>query len=164
MALQKGAAHSLAVDVGRDQLNAKLKADARVSNFEELNARYITPDTFDRQIDALVCDVSFISLELALDSVLNLVVSGGWALALIKPQFEAGKSNLGKVAWLVTLTCVRKSVRVSRLGWARIRRAGWSMALSKARYRARKAMLNFLLARAKPNKNPRRSPNAGLMF
>lgn len=96
VALQNGAAHILAVDVGRDQLHKKLKTDARVTNFEGLNARHITPDTFDTNIEALVCDVSFISLELALDSVLNLIVPGGWALALIKPQFEAGKSNLGK--------------------------------------------------------------------
>ncbi len=96
VALQKGAAHILAVDVGRDQLHRKLRKDARVTNFEGLNARHITPDTFDREIDALVCDVSFISLELALNSVLDNIVSGGWALALIKPQFEAGKSNLGK--------------------------------------------------------------------
>ena len=126
VALQNGAAHILAVDVGRDQLHAKLKTDARVTNLEGLNARHITPETFDRPIDALVCDVSFISLELALDSALNIIAPGGWALALIKPQFEAGKDKLGKNG-VVSDPALHAQICARIEAWVTAHPSGWQV-------------------------------------
>ena len=94
--LQNGAAHIYALDVGHGQLHEKIAADTNVTNLEKHNARAATADWFDRPLDALVCDVSFISLKLALDSLLHIVGDGGWAIMLVKPQFEVGKSALGK--------------------------------------------------------------------
>ena len=94
--LKGGAAFIYAVDVGRDQLHASLRGDARVQNMAGTNARHVTAAHFDRTLSGLVCDVSFINQEKALAGILPLMPVGGWAIALIKPQFEVGKAALGK--------------------------------------------------------------------
>lgn len=93
--LQNGAHEVYAIDVGRGQLDATLKGDRRVRNLEGVDARKIGGEDVRAPVDALVCDVSFISLTKALPVPLMLVARGGWAIALVKPQFEAGPEALG---------------------------------------------------------------------
>ena len=95
--LERGAAHVLAVDVGHDQLHASLADDARVSNLEGLNARDLASEHMGgHAIGAVVSDVSFISLKLALPPALELAAPGAFAVLLVKPQFEAGRGAIGK--------------------------------------------------------------------
>ncbi len=94
--LTKGAVKVYAVDVGYGQLHEKLRQDARVINREKTNARYLTQDDFAEPLDGLVCDASFISLKTVLPASMECVKAGGWMAALIKPQFEVGKDNVGK--------------------------------------------------------------------
>lgn len=94
--LQRGAAGVRCVDVGRAQLDKKIEGDPRVTSYEGMNARYITPEDIGGKCDLAVCDVSFISLTLILDSVSKLITDNGRFIALIKPQFEAGRANIGK--------------------------------------------------------------------
>lgn len=96
-ALQAGAADVVCVDVGRAQLHAKLRADPRVTNLEKLNARFLTAGDLPRaEFDAVVMDLSFISLKAVLPSVWPLLRCGGLLVALVKPQFEAGKAAVDK--------------------------------------------------------------------
>lgn len=85
-----------AVDAGHNQLSVRLRNDPRMRVMEEYNARYLTRDAIPDQIDALVCDVSFIGLRLVLPAGLALCTPGAFAIALIKPQFEAGRNAIGK--------------------------------------------------------------------
>ncbi|MBD3661493.1 MAG: TlyA family RNA methyltransferase [Arenibacter algicola] len=94
--LTNGAAKVYAVDVGQGQLAWKLRSDDRVVVMEKTNARYLTADDIADPIDIVVCDASFIGLEIVLPAALNLVKPGGHVIALIKPQFEVGKDNVGK--------------------------------------------------------------------
>ena len=95
--LQAGAADVVCVDVGRAQLHAKLLADPRVTNIEKLNARHLKPADLPRsEFDVVVMDLSFISLESVLPAVWPFVRSGGALVALVKPQFEAGKAEADK--------------------------------------------------------------------
>lgn len=96
-ALQAGAADVVCVDVGRAQLHAKLRNDPRVTNLEKINARFLTSAELPRkEFDAVVMDLSFISLKTVLPSVWPLLRNGGTLIALVKPQFEAGKSEVDK--------------------------------------------------------------------
>lgn len=95
-ALQKGAKKVFAVDVGYGQLAWKLRNDPRVINMERVNARYLTPEDIGEKVDIVTLDVSFISLEKVVSACLPLVKEGGELVALIKPQFEAGKEKVGK--------------------------------------------------------------------
>ena len=94
--LQNGAEKVYAVDVGSNQLHEKLKNDSRVVNLEKTNARNITKEIVPEDIDFISCDVSFISLKIMLPVIYSLLKNEGEALCLIKPQFEAGKQNIGK--------------------------------------------------------------------
>jgi len=94
--LQNGAKSVVCVDVGRAQLDKSLENDPRVTSYEGMNARYITPEDIGGKCDMAVCDVSFISLTLILEAVSGLLTEGGRFIALIKPQFEAGRENIGK--------------------------------------------------------------------
>ena len=95
--LERGAEHVLAVDVGHDQLHASLADDARVNNLEGLNARELTREHLGgHTVGAVVSDVSFISLKLALPPALELAAPGAFAVLLVKPQFEAGRAAIGK--------------------------------------------------------------------
>jgi 23S rRNA (cytidine1920-2'-O)/16S rRNA (cytidine1409-2'-O)-methyltransferase len=96
--LARGARRVYAVDVGHDQLNARLRRDQRVIVHEGRDARQLTSDMFESPLAAIVCDVSFISLRLVLPLVLPLAARDGWLVALIKPQFEAGRENMVKGA------------------------------------------------------------------
>jgi 23S rRNA (cytidine1920-2'-O)/16S rRNA (cytidine1409-2'-O)-methyltransferase len=94
--LQHGAARVYAVDVGHGQLAWKLRSDPRVVVLERTNARYLEPAQIPEPVDALVCDASFIGLETLLPRPLSLCGDDAWAVALIKPQFEAGPAHVGK--------------------------------------------------------------------
>jgi 23S rRNA (cytidine1920-2'-O)/16S rRNA (cytidine1409-2'-O)-methyltransferase len=94
--LQRGAASVVALDVGTNQLAWKLRSDPRVEVRENTNARDIRPSDFDRLFDLIVVDVSFISLKKILPALPDLVADRGRIVALIKPQFEVGKGEVGK--------------------------------------------------------------------
>jgi 23S rRNA (cytidine1920-2'-O)/16S rRNA (cytidine1409-2'-O)-methyltransferase len=93
-ALQAGAADVVCVDVGRAQLHGKLRADPRVTNLEQINARELRAAQLPRSsYEAIVIDVSFISLRSILPAAWPLLATGGVLVALVKPQFEAGKEE-----------------------------------------------------------------------
>jgi len=94
--LQHAAARVYAVDVGHGQLAWKLRQDPRVQVLEKTNARYLDASMIPEPISALVCDASFIGLRTILPAPLTLCAPGAFAVALIKPQFEAGPGQVGK--------------------------------------------------------------------
>ena len=94
--LQNGAKHIYAIDVGYGQLAWKLRTDERVTNLERTNFRYVTNEQIPEPLDFASIDVSFISLKIILPVLHNLLKENGKAVCLIKPQFEAGKENVGK--------------------------------------------------------------------
>jgi 23S rRNA (cytidine1920-2'-O)/16S rRNA (cytidine1409-2'-O)-methyltransferase len=94
--LEQGAAHVTAIDVGHGQFDASLQSDPRVTSIEGLNSRDLTADHLKHKIEVIVCDVSFISLKLALPPALAIAEPGARLLALIKPQFEAGRDAIGR--------------------------------------------------------------------
>ena len=94
--LTHGAAKVYAVDVGHGQLAWKLRSDPRVVVLEKTNARHLTAEIIPEPIGALVCDASFIGLQTVLPTGLALCAPGAFAIALIKPQFEAGPGQVGK--------------------------------------------------------------------
>lgn len=94
--LHQGAAKVFAIDVGTDQLHADLCKDDRVVSLEQTNCRDLSQDLVPEAPQVLVSDLSFISLKTALPAALGLASSGAWLMALIKPQFEAGRDRLGK--------------------------------------------------------------------
>ena len=94
--LQRGAKKVFAVDVGTNQLAWKLRQDPRVIVHEQTNARYLTDTVVTEPIDLIVCDASFIGLAKVLDRALDFARPGGRLIALVKPQFEADRSEIGK--------------------------------------------------------------------
>ncbi len=94
--LQNGIGSVLCIDVGTSQLDKSIENDPRVTSLEKVNARYLTEETTGRLFDIAVCDVSFISLTLIMPSVNRILKPDGIFIALIKPQFEAGRKNIGK--------------------------------------------------------------------
>jgi 23S rRNA (cytidine1920-2'-O)/16S rRNA (cytidine1409-2'-O)-methyltransferase len=94
--LSRGAARVYAVDVGTNQLAWKLRQDSRVVVLEQTNARYLTAEQVPEPVDIVVCDASFISLTKVLEAPLKLAKSCAKLIALIKPQFEAGREEVGK--------------------------------------------------------------------
>ena len=94
--LQNGAKKIYAVDVGYGQLAWKLRNDERVVNLERTNLRYVTTEQIPELLDMAVMDVSFISIKLVLPAVKSLLKTGADIVCLIKPQFEAGREQVGK--------------------------------------------------------------------
>jgi 23S rRNA (cytidine1920-2'-O)/16S rRNA (cytidine1409-2'-O)-methyltransferase len=94
--LSRGAAKVYAVDVGTNQLAWKLRQDPRVIVLEQTNARYLTSAQVPEPADVVVCDASFISLAKVLEAPLKLAKPGAKLVALVKPQFEAGREEVGK--------------------------------------------------------------------
>ena len=93
--LERGAAHVHALDVGHDQMDAALKNDPRVTAQDGMNVRDLLGIALGH-VDAITADLSFISLKLALPPALALATRGAWVVALVKPQFEAGRAAIGK--------------------------------------------------------------------
>lgn len=94
--LQNGAKKVFAIDVGRGQLDWKLRNDPRVVCMEKTNIRYVTPEDIGEPVDFSSVDVSFISLTKVLVPIRNYLTADGEVVALIKPQFEAGREKVGK--------------------------------------------------------------------
>jgi 23S rRNA (cytidine1920-2'-O)/16S rRNA (cytidine1409-2'-O)-methyltransferase len=116
--LQRGAKRVIALDVGYGQLHPRLRADARVTVLERTNARELTELPFPPEL--VVCDVSFISVRTALAPALRLAAPGWQALVLVKPQFEAGRAEVGKggvVSSNETRARVLREVAEAALGW-----------------------------------------------
>ncbi len=119
--LSRGARLVYAVDVGRDQIDPRLRADPRVVVHESLDARKIVREMFEAPPQAMVCDVSFISLRHVLPHVLPLAADSAWLAVLIKPQFEAGRDKVKKGAVKDVATqsevCAAIIASVAALGW-----------------------------------------------
>ena len=94
--LQHGARHVNALDVGHNQIDYRLRTDARVEVREGVNARYLQPDDFKAKIDLAVMDVSFISATKIMPAIVPLLQGTGRLITLIKPQFEVGREEVGK--------------------------------------------------------------------
>ncbi|MDP3070723.1 MAG: TlyA family RNA methyltransferase [Opitutaceae bacterium] len=110
-ALQNGAADVVCVDVGRAQLHARLRADPRVTNLEKINARHLRREDLPRgDFDLIVMDLSFISLTAVLTPVWALLRAGGTLVALVKPQFEAGKAEVDKGRGVIRDPAVQEAV------------------------------------------------------
>ena len=107
--LQRGAARVIALDVGTHQLHEKLRGDGRVIVMEQVNARELTQLPFAPQL--VVCDVSFIGVRKALPPALRLAAPGWEALVLVKPQFEAGRRDVGKGGVVRDPAVRRRTVR-----------------------------------------------------
>lgn len=114
--LQRGARHVTAIDVGRDQLHETLKLRPDVTSLEGMNARELTLDDLPQPPDLIVCDASFISLTLVLAPALALATPRARVIALVKPQFEAGRAALGK-GGVVRDAKVRDEVRHRLTEW-----------------------------------------------
>jgi 23S rRNA (cytidine1920-2'-O)/16S rRNA (cytidine1409-2'-O)-methyltransferase len=93
--LQHGAKRVVAIDVGHNQIDWRLRNDPRVEIREGVNARYLTPADFSQQFDLVVMDVSFISATKVLPAIAPLVIESGAIITLIKPQFEVGRGEVG---------------------------------------------------------------------
>jgi 23S rRNA (cytidine1920-2'-O)/16S rRNA (cytidine1409-2'-O)-methyltransferase len=115
--LQRGARRVIAVDVGTHQLHEKLRGDPRVTVMEQTNARELAELPFAPEL--VVCDVSFISVRIALPPVLGLAAPGWQAVVLVKPQFEAGRADVpkGVVRDPATRARVLREVAEAAVGW-----------------------------------------------
>ncbi len=121
--LTRGAMRVHAVDVGHGQLAWKLRSDPRVVVHEKTNARRLTAEQIGEPVQALVCDASFIGLATILQAPLALCVPGAWAVALIKPQFEAGPSDVGARGVVRDPLVHRRVCAEVRIWWEA--RPGW---------------------------------------
>ena len=118
--LQRGAGFVAAVDVGRDQLHPSLRADARVLSLEATDARELTLAMIGgRAPDLIVCDASFISLEKVLPRALDLAAPGARLIALFKPQFEVGRTHVGKGGLVKDINAVERAQDNARAFLAR---------------------------------------------
>lgn len=122
--LQRGAARVYAVDVGTNQLAWKLRQDPRVIVHEQTNARYLTSDIVREPVDIVVCDASFIGLAKVLDAALGFARPGGRLVALVKPQFEAERHEIGK-GGVVRDPAVHERVCAAAAEWVVSR--GWTV-------------------------------------
>ena len=120
--LEHGARHITAIDVGHDQFNPSLARDPRVTLKEGLNARELAETDVETPLQFIVCDVSFISLKLALPNALALAAPGASLVALIKPQFEAGREALGKDG-IVKSEVLHKRICDDIASWLQV--SGW---------------------------------------
>ena len=120
--LSRGAAKVYAVDVGTNQLAWKLRQDPRVIILEQTNARHLTNDIIPEAPEIIVCDASFISLAKVLESPLRLARAGARLVALIKPQFEAGREEVGK-GGVVRDPAVHERVCAAAKSW--VASQGW---------------------------------------
>jgi 23S rRNA (cytidine1920-2'-O)/16S rRNA (cytidine1409-2'-O)-methyltransferase len=122
--LSRGAAKVYAIDVGTNQLAWKLRQDPRVLVHEQTNARYLDTATVPEPVDIVVCDASFIALSKVLEAPLKLARPGAKLVALVKPQFEAGREEVGK-GGVVRDPAVHKRVCNEAQGW--VESQGWSV-------------------------------------
>jgi 23S rRNA (cytidine1920-2'-O)/16S rRNA (cytidine1409-2'-O)-methyltransferase len=142
--LQRGAAKVFAVDVGTNQLAWKLRQDPRVGVHEQTNARYLTPEIVAEPIDIIVCDASFIALAKVLDKALDFAKPGGRLVALVKPQFEAERGEIGK-GGVVRDGAVHERVCAAAAEWVSSR--GWEvLGIARSPITGPEGNVEFLLA------------------
>jgi 23S rRNA (cytidine1920-2'-O)/16S rRNA (cytidine1409-2'-O)-methyltransferase len=122
--LTRGAAKVYAVDVGTNQLAWKLRSDPRVVVHEQTNARTLSTEIVPEAVDIIVCDASFIALSKVLEAALGLARPGAMLVALVKPQFEAGRGEVGK-GGVVRDPLVHRRVCDEAAAWIASR--GWSV-------------------------------------
>jgi len=122
--LQRGAARVFAVDVGTNQLAWSLRQDPRVIVHERTNARYLTDEIVAEPVDIVTCDASFIALAKVLDTALEFAKPGGRLIALVKPQFEAERGEIGK-SGVVRDPAVHARVCAAAAAWLQAR--GWQV-------------------------------------
>lgn len=113
--LRRGAARVYAVDVGQGQLAWSLRTDSRVVVMERTNARYLI--SLPEPVQCATIDVSFISLRLVIPAVAALMAPDGWVVALVKPQFEAGRAEADRGGGVITDPAVHRSVLTTLLAW-----------------------------------------------
>ncbi len=113
--LRRGARHVYAVDVGHGQLAWTLRADPRVTVMERTNIRYL--ERLPEPVGCAVCDVSFISLRLVLPRIAALLAPGGWAVTLVKPQFEAGRAEADRGRGVISDPAIHRRVLRELLAW-----------------------------------------------
>ena len=146
--LQKGAAKVFAVDVGTNQLAWKLRQDPRVVVHEKTNARYLTDEIVTEPVDMIVCDASFVSLAKVLDRALGFARPGGRLVALVKPQFEAERGEIGK-GGVVRDPAVRERVCAAAADW--LRSLGWEVeGIAESPITGPEGNVEFLLAARRP--------------
>ncbi|MCC6719567.1 MAG: TlyA family RNA methyltransferase [Acetobacteraceae bacterium] len=123
--LAHGAVRVHAVDVGHGQLAWRLRSDPRVVVHERTNARHLVPEAIGEAVQVVVCDASFIGLRTVLPAALALCEPGGWAIALIKPQFEAGPGEVGSKGVVRDAAVHARVCDGIAAWWAGL--AGWSV-------------------------------------
>lgn len=145
--LTRRAAKVYAVDVGTNQLAWKLRQDSRVVVLEQLNARALTAQHIPEPIDIIVCDASFISLAKVLDAPLGFAKPGAHLVALVKPQFEAGRAEVGK-GGVVRDAVVHQRVCDAAAQWVETK--GWRvLGLTPSPITGPEGNVEFLLAAQK---------------
>lgn len=146
--LEHGARHVTAIDVGHGQLAPSLAQDPRVALWEGLNARELTEAQVKMPLQFIVCDVSFISLKLALPKALALAAPGARLIALIKPQFEAGREALSK-GGIVKSETLRQQICDDIASW--LGTSGWPViGLTPSPLAGGSGNREFLIAAEKP--------------
>jgi 23S rRNA (cytidine1920-2'-O)/16S rRNA (cytidine1409-2'-O)-methyltransferase len=145
--LQRGAAKVFAVDVGTNQLAWSLRNDPRVVVHERTNARYLTADIVTEPVDLVVCDASFISLAKVLDAAIEFAKPGARLVALVKPQFEAERGEVGK-GGVVRDPAVHERVCAAAAAWISSR--GWAVeGVERSPITGPEGNVEFLLAARK---------------
>lgn len=94
--LEAGASHVFAVDVGRDQFHPRLRSDARITLYEQTDARSLSKVHINQQVNLIVCDASFIGLEKVIEAAIGFLAPNGQMILLFKPQFQVGPKAVGK--------------------------------------------------------------------
>ena len=145
--LSRGATKVYAVDVGTNQLAWELRQDPRVVVLEQTNARYLTSGQVPELMDAIVCDASFISLSKVLEAPLKLAKPGALLVALVKPQFEAGRGEVGK-GGVVRDPAVHERVCTEARVW--VEAQGWTvLGIEQSPITGPEGNVEFLLGAAK---------------
>jgi 23S rRNA (cytidine1920-2'-O)/16S rRNA (cytidine1409-2'-O)-methyltransferase len=145
--LSRGAEKVYAVDVGTNQLAWKLRQDPRVIVLEQINARYLTDEHVPEPVDVVVCDASFISLAKVLEAPLKLARAGAKLVALVKPQFEAKRDEIGK-GGVVRDPAVRGRVCDTAAKW--VASQGWAVVgLTESPITGPEGNVEYLLGAAK---------------
>jgi 23S rRNA (cytidine1920-2'-O)/16S rRNA (cytidine1409-2'-O)-methyltransferase len=150
--LSRGAAKVYAVDVGTNQLAWKLRQDSRVVVLEQTNARYLSTEQVPEAVDIVVCDASFISLAKVLEAPLKFAKAGAKLVALIKPQFEAGREEVGK-GGVVRDPAVHERVCREVSGW--VESQGWAvLGITPSPITGPEGNVEFLLGAEKTGDSP----------
>ena len=145
--LTKGAAKVYAVDVGTNQLAWKLRQDPRVVVLEQVNARHLKAEHIPEPIAIVTCDASFISLSKVLETPLKFAKMGAKLVALVKPQFEAGREEVGK-GGVVRDPAIHERVCTAAKGW--VESQGWNvLGVTESPIKGPEGNIEFLLGAEK---------------